>query len=589
MACLVAKWPPMTGAAKVFDVVVVGAGAGGMAAAAVAAAEGLSVAVVEKAAQVGGTTAWSGGMVWAPCNTLQTSTGHQDSTEKATSYLNDTVPEPAGKALRDVFIARAPEAIDYFQRHTVVQLRPVPIYPDYFPDSPGSTSGGRVLEPVPFDARTLGPHFKVLRAPLPEFMLLGGMMIARSDIMHFRKALTSWRSMLRVAHLVGRYGIQRVRNDRGSDLVLGNALVGRLLKSLVDRDVTILTSTSVKALEVVDGRVHGVRISSNGDEYVLNATRGVVLAAGGFSHNQSLRAALLPPIAGCLSATAPVSTGDGLMLGTGVGGKLATDNAHNAYWTPVSRHTRRDGSMAIYPHTVTDRAKPGVIAVDQTGRRFVNEAMPYHEFTKAMLGRHNQGQPLRTYLICDVKFLWTYGLGAVKPMTWPLTYAKRSGYLTEAQSIAELASKLSLDAKALELTLGDYNRGAAKGIDTAFGRGSNAYQRHLGDADHLPNPCVRPLDHPPFYAVEIFPGDLGTAVGLQTDAAARVLNAQGAPIAGLYACGNDMNSIMAGNYPGPGITLGPALVFGYLAALDMARRPQHLEIDQRHLTRAPNP
>lgn len=589
MAYLAVDLPPMTAAAEDYDVIVVGAGAGGMAAAAVAAAEGLSVAIVEKAAEVGGTTAWSGGMVWAPCNTLQTSTGHQDAGELAVAYLNSTVPERAGKALRDEFIARAPEAIDYFQRHTAVKLRAVPVYPDYFPDSPGATSGGRVLEPLPFDARALGANFKLLRAPLPEFTLFGGMMVARSDIVHFRKALTSWRSALRVAGLVARYCLQRVRHHRGVDLVLGNALAGRLLQSLIDRNVAILTSISVSGLIWSIDRVGGVRIAGHGGERQLHAKLGVVLATGGFSHNPSMRAALFPPAAGGLSATAPVGTGDGLTLGTAVGGQLAPDNAHSAYWAPVSRYNRRNGSVGVYPHTVTDRAKPGVIAVDQTGRRFANEALPYHEFVKAMLNRHNQGQPLRSYLICDRTFLWKYGLGAVKPMTWPLTHAKRSGYLTEARSITQLASKLSLDAATLNRTVAGYNADAAQGNDTAFGRGSNVYQRYLGDADHLPNPCVRPLDRPPFYAVEIFPGDLGTAVGLQTDTVARVLNVEGTPIPGLYACGNDMNSIMGGNYPGPGITLGPALVFGYLAALDMASSTQNPKPDQRHETRAPNP
>lgn len=249
---------------------------------------------------------------------------------------------------------------------------------------------------------------------------------------------------------------------------------------------------------------------------------------------------------------------------------MCEQNADNAFWTPVSRFTRRDGSQGVFPHTVTDRGKPGVIAVNRSGRRFTNEAQSYHEFVRAMFRGDNDGPCIPAYLICDRRFLWRYGLGAVRPFALSLREYLRGGYLVRGQTIGALALALGIDAQTLAATLARYNEGARNGTDPEFGRGGDAYQRYLGDADHTPNPCVAPIEHPPFYAVAVHPGDLGTAAGLLADENARVLDGAGRPIDNLYACGNDMSSIMNGAYPGPGITLGPALTFGYLAAKHMA-------------------
>jgi succinate dehydrogenase/fumarate reductase flavoprotein subunit len=283
-----------------------------------------------------------------------------------------------------------------------------------------------------------------------------------------------------------------------------------------------------------------------------------------------MRARHLPAGAGILSAACSSITGDGLRLGMAAGGRMCEENAENAFWTPVSRFTRRDGSRGVFPHTVTDRGKPGVIAVNRSGRRFSNEAQSYHEFVRAMFRGDNDGPCIPAYLICDRRFLWRYGLGAVKPFALSLREHLGNGYLVRGQTIGALASALGIDAEPLAATLARYNEGARHGIDPEFGRGGNAYQRYLGDADHRPNPCVAPIEHPPFYAVAIYPGDLGTAAGLLTDENGRVLDGGGTPVGKLYACGNDMNSIMNGAYPGPGITLGPALTFGYLVAKHMA-------------------
>ena len=366
---------PQAATASEYDVVVIGAGAGGMTAAAVAATRGLRSIVIEKTPLVGGTTAISGGMVWAPNTTKRSLVGADDTPAQAATYLETVVGTPEGADLRAHYLAEAPKAIEYLESHTSVRLTPVPFYPDYYPDVPGATLRGRVLEPVPFDARELGDWFPKLRPPLPEFTLFGGMMVARADIVHFRNVFKSARSALRVARLVAGYGADRMRFHRGTSLVLGNALAGRLLKSLLDLDVPILLGTAVTGLRR-DGRaVVGIEVrTASGEAMSIGARLGVVLASGGFSHSDRLRRELLPVEAGDASAAADGNTGDGLDLGKSAGGFVVSSNRNNAFWTPVSRLVRANGESGVYPHTVTDRGKPGMLAVDKAGRRFTNEA-----------------------------------------------------------------------------------------------------------------------------------------------------------------------------------------------------------------------
>lgn len=551
-----------------YDVIVVGAGAGGMTSAAVAAAEGASVLVIEKTEFVGGTTAWSGGMVWIPANAHMRDAGLADSPDKARQYLAATVPEPANSELRQVFLDRGPEAIAYLEAKAELCFQPVKLYPDYYPDLPGATAGGRVLEPVAFDGASLGAAFSRLRSPLPEFTLFGGMMVNRLDIPHLRNAGRSLKSTLRSLQLVSQYVRQRLRWPRGTTLHLGNALAARLYASLLARGVEILFGAAVDHFVIEGGRVAGLRLA--GSSATVIAHKGVVLATGGFSHDSKLREKLFPPSAGLISATNPAAAGDGMRLAMAAGAALATDVADAAYWVPASVFRREDGSQGVFPHTVTDRAKPGVIAVDVRCQRFVNEALSYHEFVRAMLRDANAGPDATFHLIRDSRFLWTYGLGRIKPFTRHLAPYLQNGELRQATSIAALAREIDLDASALVATVDRYNEGARHGLDRQFGRGSNIYQRALGDAGHKPNPCVAPIERAPYYALRIFPADLGTAIGLKIDDKARVLRDDGSAIGGLCAAGNDMASIMNGNYPGPGITLGPALTFGYIAGKHLA-------------------
>ena len=556
---------------ETWDVIVVGAGAAGMTAACVAAAEGRSVLLLEQASVVGGTTAISGGMVWIPANHKAAAGNHPDSLEAARAYLAATVPSAAPERL-NAFLAHGDQAVQYLEAHTALRLQPVSTYPDYYPDLPGATLGGRVLEPEPFDARVLGAAFNILRAPLPEFTLIGGMMISRQDIPHLRRMTRSWRSALHVAGLLSRYALQRLSARRGTTLYLGNALAGRLLQSTLQLGVCLRTGITVERLVNEDGRICGVEVSTQGVMKLIRARQGVILSTGGLSHGGDLRARFVPTAAGTLSASVKSGTSArGAQLALDAGGRLSELTEEGAFWVPASTFTRRDGSQGVFPHTVTDRSKPGLIAVGSHGKRFVNEAVSYHEFVRAQLANAETAVP--AFLLCDSRFLWKYGLGRIKPFTfsWSVSAALKEGYLKRATNLKDLAVQLGIPPDALRLTVEHYNTHASQGKDPEFGRGSNAYQRHLGDADQTPNPCVAPIQTGPFYAVKVWPADLGMSAGIVTDDHARVLGPDDAPIPGLYACGNDMASVMEGAYPGPGITLGPALTFAYLAARHLSK------------------
>lgn len=553
------------------DLVVVGSGAAGMTAAAVAAVEGLRVLVVEKTVTVGGTTAISGGMVWIPCEAILAEGGAGDSEAAARRYLDAVIDSDDGRAMRDRFLESGPLAVDYLRRNTAVALNPVAFYPDYYPELEGFSTGRRVLEPVPFDGARLGRHFALLRPPMEEFTLFGGMMVAREDIPHFRGALRSPRSFARVTRLLSGYGLQRLRHPRGTRLVLGNALAGRLLCSLLDRHVPIATQTTVRELTGDGARIDGVVLDGPGGNVTVRARHGVVLATGGFSHDPEMRARYLPAAVSPHSPFAPGSTGDGLRLGTAAGGVIEDGNTDNAYWTPASVYRRADGNTVTYPHTVTDRGKPGSIVVNAAGRRFTNEAVSYHRFVQAMFRAHNDSPAIPAFLIGDRTFVWRYGMGAIRPFSPSLRPYFESGYLTRAPTLEALAGKLGVDADGLVGTVATFNEDSRSGVDREFARGADAYSRYLGDAAVGPNPCLAPIHNPPFYAVALVASDLGTAAGLRTDADARVLDADDRPVTGLYAAGGDMRSIMCGRYPGPGITLGPALTFGYVVGMHAAK------------------
>ena len=562
----------MTNMEGEFDVVVIGSGAAGLAAALTAGIKGLSVTVLEKAPYFGGASALSGGAMWLPSNGLASAKGMADSAEQARRYFESRLGERSADARIDMFLRRTPEMVQFFQQHTELSFSVARGRPDYHSESPGASSGGRTLVPKPFDGRKLGADIARLRPPLRELTFLGMMIRPGSDLGHFMNVFRSFSSTMYVARRLSRQMLDLVRFGRNMDLMSGNALIARLAKSAFDRGIGIHTSVEAVELLTSDGRVAGVRVKQNGSIREIRARHAVVLATGGFSNDPSRRSQLYPHLraGGEHWSVAPASiTGDGIRLAEKVRGAFYSDGRNAAAWVPVSLVPYRNRPAGVFPH-FTDRQKPGFIAVRRDGKRFMNEADSYHDVGGHLLKASHGHADTYCFLIADHRAVRQYGIGIVRPRPVPLYPYIRSGYLTRAATLPELASRIGIDGANFIRTVSEYNESAQMGRDTAFGRGESAWNRCNGDSSQKPNPCVGPLIEAPFYAVKLYMGDLGTFAGIATDPYARVLTQSQAPVPGLYAVGNDMASIMDGDYLGAGSTLGPAMTFGYVAGCCIA-------------------
>ncbi|MGJ7550809.1 FAD-dependent oxidoreductase [Pseudomonas alloputida] len=553
-----------------FDLVVLGSGAGGFATAATAARRGLKVLVVEKAERFGGTSAISGGAAWIYGSDQAQAAGAKDSPEAIRTYLRTIIGAGYNPALVDAFIEQGHQALRWLEHNTELRYGLRPHSPDYYPDEPGATESGRALEMVEYDGRHLGSRFKDLKMPPPGMLLFGGMMVNRVDIQHFLNLRRSPASLWHCLKLMARYARDRLRHPRGTRLTTGNALIARLASSAFAHGTELWLRSEAEELIVERDKVTGVVVMREGRRVRVQARAGVVCAMGGFA--AGLLAARYRPDAAAshLSMSPPTNDGAALRLGETVAAAQGDGLAANFFWAPVSELRHANGVRERFPHLVTDRAKPGVIAIDPAGRRFVNESNSYHHFVQTMFAKGIG----HCWLICDAEAMNRYGLGLARPKPVDNTALVTAGYLHRAASVAALAEAIGVDPQALQQTLEYFNADARNGIDRAFDKGGNSYNRYMGDPQHQPNPCLAPLTKAPYYAIRLHTGDLGSARGLVTDANANVLNRSGAPIAGLYAVGNDMNSMMNGTYPGPGITLGPALTFGWIAASHIAERLQ---------------
>jgi succinate dehydrogenase/fumarate reductase flavoprotein subunit len=554
------------------DVLVVGSGCAGLSAAVTAGHHGLKVLVVEKEPRFGGTTARSGGWLWIPGTSLAKAWGIVEDKEQARTYLRHEAGNSFDGARVDAFLANGPEAVDFFTSKTAVRFDMPLTFPDYHAEAPGGAQGGRSMVTRPFNGRELGKHVKDLGHPLPELTVFGIMLGSGKDIVHFMRATKSLTSAIYVAKRLSKHAMDVMQHGRGMTLTNGNALAGRLAKSAFDLNIPLWLSSPVRELIMENGAVRGAIVERDGKAVRVTAKRGVVLACGGFPHDVARRQKMFPhaPTGKEHYSPGPTgNTGDGLRLAEGAGGRIEDTLPNAAAWVPVSITTRKDGSKGVMPHFI-DRAKPGVIAVTRAGLRFANEGNSYHDFVQDMVKAAKPGEEITAFLICDHRTLRKYGLGCVPPFPVPIGQYLRSGYLKRGATLSELAQQAGIDARELEATVAEYNKGAANGRDPAFGKGSRAYNRYQGDALHGPNPCIAPVERGPFYAIKLVIGDLGTYAGIRTDEHARALDADGRVIAGLYAAGNDMASIMGGNYPGAGITLGPALTFGYIAGKHLA-------------------
>ena len=551
-----------------FDLVVVGAGGAGMAAALFAAMEGASVLLLERTEYVGGTTAWSAGTSWIPGSHHSAKVNPSDTLADAARYLDNAVGDRTPAAVRQAFLDNGRAAVDEVEQRSELKYRPYPKHPDYISDLGGSTLNGRALEPMPFDGRLLGDLFALLRPPIPEFTVLGGMMVDRTDINHLLAMTQSWASFKHSLKIVLRHAMDRLSHPRGTRLVMGNAHVARLLYSLSKHDkVTLALNTTLEHIVRGPQGIERVDIACHGERRSVRVVKGLVLASGGFNRHPGLRAQMLPGVPPEWSPAAPGHTGQAHDLARHLGAVYGQGGLSHAFWAPVSLRQRADGSTAVFPHFVMDRAKPGMLTVNAKGERFLNESTSYHLFGLAMQKAHQSTPSIPAYLVCDAQALRLYGIGMVRPGGKGLAPFLADGYLVEGATLAELAGKLGMDAQALQASVDQINRYAETGVDPDFHRGETAYQQNLGDpARGGQNPNLGPLTQGPFYAVRLYPGDIGASTGFATDEHARVLDAQGLPIAGLYAVGNDMHSIMGGTYPAPGITIGPGLVFARIAA-----------------------
>jgi len=536
-----------------YDVVVLGTGAAGLTAAVTAAAHGATVGLFEKADKVGGTSAWSGGMVWIPNHPHLAEIGASDSREEALTYLDALSHGMIDPELAEAFIDTGPEMVTWLEAKTPVKFQVVEGFPDYHPEHPGGKpKGSRSLECVlyPFDELGEWADRVTVGRQMPETHLrMGETPLGSSSL----DPITS-------AELERR----RVRDERG----LGQSLVGRLLRGCLDLGVEPVTGARAKELVVVDERVVGVRFDGADGPFEVRARGGVVLATGGFEWDESLvRGFLKGPLE--RSVSVPTNTGDGLRMAMRIGAALG--NMQEAWWVPtVDVPDPGDPDGGTFPYLImSQRTRPRLIMVNRQGRRFTNEAANYnasgaafHEFDPTAFEYKN----LPAWLVFDQVHLDRYGFANVRPGQ------PAPDYLTQAPTIAELELALGLPAGGLEATIERWNEHVAEGRDPDFNRGASAHDNWWGDPMHPgePSATLGPIDTGPFYAVEVNAGALGTKGGPRTNGTGQVLDVDGMPIGGLYAAGNVMASSMGMTYGGGGGTLAPGMVFGYLAGKDAA-------------------
>jgi succinate dehydrogenase/fumarate reductase flavoprotein subunit len=528
---------------ETFDVVVLGTGAAALAAAIRASDGGANVGLFEKADTVGGTSAWSGGMVWIPVNPHMAELGIEDSREEALTYLNSLSHGLIDTDLAAALIDAGPEMVTWFEANTPVKFQIIKDFPDYHPEHPGAKpGGGRSLEcPLyPFadlgawqDQVTVGPQ------------LSGNITMSETSLGRGAPSGVAPEELAR----------RRIRDERGAGL----GLIGPLLRACLDRQIEPRTGMRAVELIVDDGRVVGVRFETSDGSVDIGARRGVIIATGGFEWDPELvRAFARGPLA--RSASVPTNTGDGLKMAMRIGAGLA--NMREAWWVPTIDVPVGDRIAAWQVNG--ERTRPHCIMVNKRGQRFTNEAANYNALGAAfhvidVSSFDYINHP--AWMVFDRHYLTRYGLAGFRGD------GPTPEWIIEAPSIAELAAAIDVPVQALEGTVARWNELSARGEDADFGRGRSAHDRWWGDPSlgDGPQATLGPLDTAPFYAVQVYSGVLGTKGGPRTDGNGQVLDVDGRLIAGLYAAGNAMGSVMGMTYGGAGGTLGPALVFGYLA------------------------
>ncbi|MGH3948719.1 MAG: 3-oxosteroid 1-dehydrogenase [Pseudonocardiaceae bacterium] len=546
-----------------FDVIVVGSGAAGMTAALAAAQRGLSVVIVEKAATFGGSTARSGGGVWIPGNEALEKAGIADAPEDARAYLDHIIGGHVSPERIATYLERGPEVVSFLQRVTPLRLQWVPNYSDYYPEAPGGRVHGRSVEPRPFNGTLLGDELANLEPDYGKAPL--NVVVTQADYRWLNLLARHPRGPVRVLWVGARW--LRAKLLRQRLLGRGQALAAAMRVGLQRAGVPIWLETPLVELREYDRRVTGVVVRRCGVERTLTARRGVVLASGGFEHNETMRKQYQrEPIGTEWTVGAKANTGDGIRAGQALG--AAVDFMDDAWWGPSIPLT--GGPWFC----LAERSLPGSIMVNDRGDRFVNESAPYVEATHAMYGGENgqgdgPGENIPTWIIFDQRYRNRYMFAGVGPRRQLPGRWYKAGVVQRATTISELAERIEIPADKLTATVERFNAYARNGRDQDFDRGESKYDHYYGDPRNRPNPSLAPLEVAPFYAVTMVPGDLGTKGGLRTDAHGRVLREDGSEIAGLYAAGNAGAPVMGHTYAGPGATIGPAMVFGYLAIEDI--------------------
>ncbi|HET7351585.1 MAG TPA: 3-oxosteroid 1-dehydrogenase [Marmoricola sp.] len=552
------------------DVVVVGAGGAGMTAALAAAERGLDVVVVEKSDWFGGSTARSGGGVWIPGNYALREAGEADDPSEAKRYLDAIVGDVVPKVRRDTFIDRGPEVMDFLREHTPVRFAWVPEYADYLPERPGGRLRGRSVEPVPMDARFLGDELEHLHPPYTKAP--ANLIVTQADFRRISLGMRTIKGPATMARVLLRRVVSTLRGRKM--YAMGNALAIGLRKGLLDAGVPVRYGHQLRDLVVRDGRVVGVRVLHQGVERVIGARHGVILGSGGFEKNLELRERYQPrPTSIDWTTGAASNTGAGHLAGMAAGADVALMD--DAWWGPTIPLPRGPW------FALAERNLPGSIIVNSAGQRFMNEALPYVEAVHAIYAGEATGVPhVPAWMVIDQRYRNRYLFAGLSPrQPFPRRWYEH-GTVKRADTLADLAWQIDVPPDALEATVARFNGFARTGVDEDFHRGESGYDKYYSDPTVRPNPSLHAIDRGPFYAVRIVPGDLGTKGGLVTDERARVLRPDGSPITGLYAAGNVSAAVMGHTYAGPGATIGPALVFGYLAAEDVAQSARTAVVEE---------
>jgi succinate dehydrogenase/fumarate reductase flavoprotein subunit len=557
---------------KSVDLLIVGSGAAAMTAALTALVAGLTVLMVDKERYFGGASARSGGCIWMPNLTRAAAAGASDSRGDALRFLAHESGSNYNEAIAAAFVDEGPAMVDFVEKHSPLQFRWLPGFPDYHCDSPGGSTTGRNFYAVNWDAAPLGKELARLRPPL-QFGTFLGMQIGVNEVGYYMTAGRKLGSLFYVAKCILLRVRDQFRAGRTLRLGSGNALMGCLAAGAFQKGLELWTSSPAREVLRDGSRVIGVIVDTPTGRVRVEASRGVVLATGGFPHDSARRAKLFPS-----GATAPEvwgmmpygNSGDGIRLGESVGGLFNANMKMPIALTPINTLHSGEGRLETMP-IFFNRGVPGVIAVTRDGKRFVNEGRSYHDFGVALL-KKTAGEPQAlAWIICDHRVIRRYGMGRAFPFPLPYRQFIRNGYLSHGRTIRALAENAGIDPSGLEQTVARYNHDAASGIDTEFHRGTNAFDMANGDPEHKPNPCIGPLEHAPFYAIRVYAGCVGTFAGLQTNEHAQVVDSERRAIPGLYAVGNDMASITGGDYIAGGCTLGPGMTFGYIAARHAAQ------------------